>query len=203
MAIRLIAALLALISVQAHAQDASEASITSEYTDLPLDGPCAAVATDPLGGVFQCAGYSGYGVLVADSDLRTSVFFGHIGPWYPEGAWESFQSFNSIGDTVEWRLADGVPFATILRWSIDFDTAGEGDESDKGNVLVVSKVGQPGVGEACIVGYVDARANDDANERAREIADTLTMDFQCRVDEPEFHGEQGFLTPVPVRSFGP
>lgn len=203
MVIGLIAAFLAFMSVGALAQDATTDGLTSHYTDLPFDEPCATLETDPLGGVFMCAGYSGYGVLIAESDLRSSVFFGHVGEWYPEGAWESFESFNSINEKIEWRLMDGVPFATILRWTVSFDGSDEANEEDKGSVLVISKVGQPGVGEACIVGYVDARANENANELAREVADSVTVDFQCRVDEPEFHGEQGFLTPIPVRSFGP
>ena len=63
----------------------------------------------------SCAGYAGYGVLLAEGDLRMSVFYGFVGEWYAEGAWESFGAFNSVNDTLEWRLKDGVPQSTILR----------------------------------------------------------------------------------------
>lgn len=187
------------------AQDDTAPKLDSVYSDLSFDMPCVPLSTDELGGTFHCAGYAGYGVLVAESDLRTSVFFGHVGEWYAEGAWESFQSFNSIGNKVEWRLRDGIPIATIVRWSIYYDSTGElnADDESNGNVLVVSKVGQPAVGDGCVIGYVDARANEDANTLARDIADGLAAGFQCRVETAQFHGEEGILTPVPVRSFGP
>lgn len=176
--------------------------IESVYTDLAADGTgCVTIGSDMISIEQSCQGHAGYGLLVSDVDLRVSVFFGYVGAWYAEGAYESFSSFNSVGDTVEWRLVDRVPRAAILRWLVDFD--GSGDPETRGQVLVVSKVAQPGVGEGCVVGYVDARANDDANELARMIADDMAEAFTCRVDEPEFHGKTGLATPTPVRSFGP
>ena len=51
-------------------------------------------------------------------------------------------------------------------------------------VLVVTRL-EPGA--TCHVAYVDATANENANEMAREAADDLARDFDCE-DEPEIVG---------------
>ena len=112
--------------------------------------------------------------------------------------------FNQTNDTVEWRLSGGRPFATILRWFIENSNPDTGapDEAHRGQVLVVSRVAQPGEGGACVVGYVDALANPNANEMARNVADTLAADFTCMSDTPVYHGQRGPLAGDPVRAFG-
>lgn len=179
--------------------------ITSTYTDLAVDDKCVTFTADEIGANLACPGLGGYGVVFSEYDLRTSIFYGFVGPWYGEGAFETFETFNSVGDTLEWRLADGVPYATILRWFIEHTDpqTGNVDEANRGQILVISKVAQPGIGEACIVGYVDARANEDANEIARQVADTITEGFRCIIDEPVYHGEEGLLSGYPSRTFGP
>ena len=190
-------ALSAVAAGQAGAQEA----VSSIYTKLEFDTGCVPLTADPMGGSFSCSGHGGYGVLFAEGDLRQTVFFGYVGDWYAGAAWESFGAFNQANDTVEWRLRGGIPHATILRWYIENPNpdTGSPDEAHRGQVLVVSKVGQPGIGDACVVGYVDALANPDANEMAREVADTVTDEFTCRVDVPKFHGERGPLTSEPMR----
>jgi hypothetical protein len=47
-------------------------------------------------------------------------------------------------------------------------------------VLVVTRLGPGGV---CHVGYVDGRANPNANELAQQIADTHARNFKCGTDE--------------------
>ena len=181
------------------------AEMTSVYTDFPADIVCAQLSEYEAGASFSCPGYMGYGVLFSEGDLRQSIFYGYVGPWYAEGAWESFGPFNSAGTKIEWRLADGIPLATILRWRVDNinPSTGETDPDRRGEILVVSKVAQPGEGEGCVIGYVDARANGDANEIARQVADTMPGSFRCRYDEPVYHGEEGPFAEPPVRSFGP
>lgn len=178
--------------------------VSSIYTKLEFDTDCVQLSADQMGGEFSCAGHGGYGVLITEGDLRQSVFFGYVGDWYADNAWESFGAFNQANDTVEWRLKGGVPFAAILRWYIENPNPDTGtpDEAHRGQVLVVSKVGQPGVGDACVVGYVDALANGDANTLAREVADTIAEGFACRADEPQFHGGRGPLSGDPTRVFG-
>ena len=86
---------------------------------------------------------------------------------------------------IEWRVgADGRPVAAIQRFFA-------GDKPDQGQMLVISKVGQPGEEEGCPVGYVDALANPDANDLARNIADTIAASFECGKATPEYHGAKG------------
>ena len=170
----------------------AQAGSSSVYTKLDFENDCLALSTYEAGGTWACSGYKGYPILYSEGDLRTSLFFGHLGPWFKgtEGnfAFASFGAFNSVGDTVEWRLdSEGVPFATILRWRTD---SGNPDEA-KGNVLVVSKVAQPGDGIGCIAGYVDAVTTTDANTVARMVADTIVPGFDCRTAEPQWHGGGG------------
>jgi hypothetical protein len=52
---------------------------------------------------------------------------------------------------------------------------------------VVTRLGPGGV---CHVGYVNARANPDANELARELADEKARTFKCGVDRAESAGNR-------------
>jgi hypothetical protein len=166
---------------------------TSAYTTIDFERDCIAVSDvdseSGSGGSWLCAGYKGWPVHVAAGDLRESVFFGHLGPWFADAdgghAFATFGMFNGIGRTVEWRLDDkGAPFAAILRFHLD-----SGDPAiTKRQVLVVSTVGQPGIGIACIAGYVDATDTPKANEVARAFADQSARDFKCGGEEAFWHG---------------
>lgn len=46
-------------------------------------------------------------------------------------------------------------------------------------VLVVQKVGQLHPREGCVVGYVVATGNPEANQKARRIADSKVRDHSC------------------------
>lgn len=191
----------ALLSNPASAQLIELGSeIESVYSKLDLEGECKPYESYEQGGSFACPGYAGYGVLFAEGDLRQSVFYGFVGEWFAEGAFESFSGFNYASGTIEWRLKGGVPYAAIMRW---FISSSDGDGTNEGQVLVVSKVAQPGIGDGCVVGYVDALENADANVMAREIADELASDFMCRIEEPVFHGNEGLAAGFPIRTFGP
>jgi hypothetical protein len=56
----------------------------------------------------------------------------------------------------------------------------------RGRARVVTRL-PPGV--VCHVGYVDALANVNANELAREIADKHARDFICGKDKPVVLGK--------------
>ena len=73
-----------------------------------------------------------------------------------------------------------------MRWS----TTKPDDEGNqvRGDVLVVTWL-PPGT--VCHVGYVDGRANPNANELAREIADRNAREFRCRKDAPVVLGATG------------
>ena len=78
------------------------------------------------------------------------------------------------------------PFATIMRWGTTVTT--ETDTPSKGQVLVVTRLGPGGV---CHVGYVDGRANPDANDLARKIADEHARKFRCGKDRTVTLGKTG------------
>lgn len=95
-----------------------------------------------------------------------------------------------VEDYGEWSCAGygGAlkPYATIMRWSTT--VSGDADEPVRGQVLVVTRLGSGGV---CHVGYVDARANPDANALAQKIADETARAFKCGADKPVVLGNKG------------
>jgi hypothetical protein len=189
------------------------AAAESVYTDFPFDNPrCKsllpeAAADEPDGGGVSmvCPGYKGFDVYYKEGDSRVSVHYGHLADEVIADAWESFGAFNSVGEKIEWRLDDsGVPLAAIHRYNLaNFNPeTGMADEALKGEVLVISRVGGKDDKSGCFVGLVDARANKDANEIARKVADTLAAKFSCGKDMPEYHGTRGPNAGDPTISFG-
>jgi hypothetical protein len=185
---------------------AHAAGVQSAYTKID-NSDCKLVSEYKAGATSYCKGYDGIWLRVDDGDSRVSVTYG-IDPDEPaetDRKFESFTSFNSVNDVVEWRFRDDVndgrPYAAILRWLVSVRRdSGSDIEWNTGQVLVVSRVADddsPG----CVVGYVDALVNPDANGMAREIADTMAADFQCGVDEPAYHGETGRLSGQPMRAW--
>ena len=172
----------------------------SAYTKLDIQKDCVFIEEYEQGGTARCSGYKGYPVIFSEGDLRQMVQFGHIQT--TGGQWESFGQFNRINDTIEWRLKDKVPYAAILRWFIENSNSdGEFSKELEGQVLVVTKVGTYAKPGSCVVGYVDARANKNANTLARNIADEMSHTFECKTDSPEFHGKRGKYSGDPSRSF--
>ena len=162
------------------------ARIDSAYTSLDSEKDCRLIdeAKEDEGGDWAellCTGYGDYPVYISYGDARDSVFFGYPPDGKPD-SWESFGGFNAAGKTVEWRLEDGAPFATILRWSVNTITSGGENRSIE--VLVVEKVAQPDSHESCVVGYVVAPGNPGHNEQARALADEYARSFTCWRDEP-------------------
>jgi hypothetical protein len=141
-------------------------------------------------GSWRCSGYGGINIYVTAGDQRSYISYG------PNAAKElaaqqTLASFNSPGQTIEWRiehLTNGTmrPFATILRWNttvLDKET-----NNVAGQVLVVTRLGPGGV---CHVGYVDGRANANANELAVQIADQHAHTFKCGNDKSIVLGVKG------------
>ena len=148
-------------------------------------------------GSWLCPGYQNLRVRLSAGDQRMYVTFG---PWRKDAlaAAQTFPGFNDVYQgTVEWRIdtsgAKPKPFATILRWNIvtptDRDSA-TGPIKPSGRALVVTRLGPGGV---CHVGYVDAKANPDANALARKIADENARTFKCGKDKRIVLGKVGDL----------
>ncbi|WP_257169051.1 hypothetical protein [Bradyrhizobium sp. SRS-191] len=141
----------------------------------------------------SCPGKDGLIVLVNEGDLRQTVSVGRtVGAAAKEPAAQTwFGPFNSAGKTIEWRMADGKPFAIIQRWQIaDNDDQGKKGPKDK-PLLVVTRLPP---GPVCHVAYVDAAANPNANELARQAADESARGFACGKDKVKVIGTRGRAT---------
>ena len=146
-------------------------------------------------GSWSCPGYEKLNVLLSAGDQRMFVTYGS-GKQKDLAATQTFPGFNNVYQgTVEWRIekTDGKshPFATILRWNVvtpDDREKATGPIKSTGRVLVVTRLGPGGV---CHVGYVDAKANPDANELARKLADEYARTFNCGKDKRIVAGKAG------------
>ena len=128
-------------------------------------------------------GLKDYDVRIWEGDLRSFVGFGKMAPAQC-ASMQTFGAFNSLGPRVEWRMRDGKPFATILRWLTEANTDGK---SVKQNWLVVTKLGDK---DACHIAYIDTKYAD-ANEVARQRADERAAAFNCAKDMPEIFSSLG------------
>lgn len=153
------------------AKSESKIKFTSVYTTLnsktckPISKAKSAEDEIPL----ICKGYKGYKIFLGEHGLNPPMYIGReistdLNAWNPL----DFPSFNGaeMGQIIEWRLADGEPFAFIIRAEYDkqdFDT----DEKGKVNKLVVQNLR----GFAPISVSIDATKNKNANEDARRAAD--------------------------------
>ena len=171
----------------------------SVYTDIDLEEKCQITEQSEEGGsiAFLCDGLSGYPVRVGEDDLRQFTQFGVVAP--EDLRSQTFAPWNRVNSVLEWRITDGRPYATILRWFIENlnPVTGSVDPAHLGQVLVISTVATSEDGDSCMVGMVDALANEEANLLARSVADTLAQDFDCTSDELRYHGGRGPLSPEP------
>ena len=143
----------------------------SVYTSLALND-CEVLETNEESGssAFRCQGYQEIPLYVTKSDLRFDVDAG-----IPNEEWTSLgRPFNSIGDTVEWRIHDGEPVAAILRFN--FETGGV--PNNQSSELAVFSVGQEG-SPGCLMEWVTADAQPNQNTAARQVADRQAKDFNC------------------------
>jgi hypothetical protein len=160
----------------------AQSGFTSAYTDLDLD-QCLVLEADDFGASWSCPGYKGFPLLVEEGDLRFSLSYGFDADENSVG-FQTLPPFNRLGEKLEWRLSNALgrwfPVATIVRYHTAHPETGE----DFGQVLVVTQIAE---GNSCHIAYVDARANDNANELARQAADRAG-DFDCANDEVEIIG---------------
>ncbi|MEH2561158.1 hypothetical protein V1289_000785 [Bradyrhizobium sp. AZCC 2289] len=138
-----------------------------------------------------CPGKADLVVRIAEDDLRETVSVGRSGAAAARepAAQVWFHPFNSSSHTVEWRSADGKPFAIIQRWYLADN--GDPDKSGRPTDKPMLAVTRLPPGEVCHVAYVDAQANPNANDLARKAADELARDFKCSKDEVKVIGDSG------------
>lgn len=167
---------------------AGASGLDSTYTKIQLQN-CKQIESGSedegtFEGAWTCPGYQGQTVYVAEGDLRMFVSFGPFAADEP-AATQTLPNFNTVNETLEWRLRNGDAFATILRWFPSLDDGGS-----TGSILVVTQL-KPG-GGTCQIAMVDAQANKNANVMAREAADTLAGQFDC-AQPPHILGKPGIL----------
>ena len=138
-----------------------------------------------------CPGKDGLVVVISEDDLRETVSVGRnrLGASKEPAAQTWFGPFNSTTNTVEWRAANGRPYAIIQRWHI----ADNADQDKDGRpiakpMLAVTRLSP---GPVCHVAYIDVQANPNANELARKAADEIARHFKCGKDEVQFAGARG------------
>jgi len=168
-------------------------SLSSVYTST-AEKDCHVKDVPPDGSISICPGKAGLIVVLTEADARQTVSVGRN----PEvadnepAASQSFRPFNSTTNTVEWRIANGKPFAIIQRWHIS-----DNEEQDKNgrpigrNLLVVTRLPP---GPVCHVAYIDVRANPNPNELARKAADEIARHFGGGKDGVKIAGEHGRAT---------
>lgn len=149
------------------------AANTSAYTELNLDR-CRVIARDAESGAvsWRCTGYAGIPLYVTEDDDRFDVDAG-----LDNGEWEGVGGFNRLGPRVEWRLRRGRPVAIIYRYILT------GADQPPGTRLAVKSIGRLGHA-GCLVSMIDGAA-PNANEVARQRADTRAEAFRCGIDTPE------------------
>jgi hypothetical protein len=158
----------------------------SRYIKFDLDA-CETIDRDEQSqSITQwCEGTGNYGVYFAEGDLRHYIGYGPNGR-NQRAFTQTLAPFNHINNVLELRQheSESEPYAAIFRYYTD---SGMGDENGKGEVLVVTKLDGE---EACHMAYIDARANPNPNELAREVADG-DEGFDCLRDDPQVIGETG------------
>lgn len=166
----------------------------SVYTKLDFKNPkvCMDLTPAPVEGEpndsvhYECKGFGNYVVTFTEGDLRSAVSYGTESADHCSRT-QSFGGFNSVGQTIEWRLRNGKPIATILRWTVSYDP--ENSEKTK-TWLVVTKL-EPD--DSCHMGYVEG-AYPNANEAARKLADNFASGFSCQTGKATFIANAGTET---------
>jgi hypothetical protein len=140
------------------------AGVTSAYTKLDLDR-CAALdkGDEPGWMEWQCGGYGELALFVQNGDDRYDIDAGMADE---DARWAA--TFDYPGETVEWRLRDGKPFAIIYRLR---NANPDRPASSRLIVESVAEEARPG----CRIAEIDS-SNPDANVLAREAADSLLED---------------------------
>ena len=191
---RLAVAMTTVVVAMAAAQGAPRPIVVSAHSSTaaencwPIDG--GKVAEDNATRV--CRGKANLVVLINKVDAHETVSVGHnrVEAAKEPAAQSSFGPFNTALRSVEWRIAGGNPFAIIQRWR------NTGPGSDPKRLLVVSRL-PPGA--VCPVAYVDAAANPNADELARQAADDIARDFRCGTDQPKVIGASGRTAELAIR----
>lgn len=184
-------ALAALVALGVLTVSATAQTVASVYTDFDTRD-CHRIPNKEVDeyGAWSCVGYGGIRIFYVSVPQHIYISYGPRAEKELANK-ETLASTNYESGKIEWRgqrSADGKfkPYATIMRWHTE--QLDSNDKEIKGQVLVVTRLGPGGV---CHVGYVDGRANTDANALAQKIADENARKFKCGADKPIVMGNKG------------
>lgn len=159
--------------INAPEANSQKVKFTSVYTKL--DSKSCRPVSKPEGEEDEvpdiCDGYKNYKIFVSHHGTATRIYIGteitkDADAWDASTLPEFIANGAGDGQTIEWRLADGEPFACIVRAEYDKQIINP-DESGMANELIVKNL----KGFAPINEAVDAKKNSRANDEARRLAD--------------------------------
>lgn len=186
------ACLIALLACAGDGQAGAQSFASSYTSTAPKDCRVRSAGNGVDDSTIRvCPGKAGLVVLISEDDLREVVSVGksRAAAAKEPAAEVWFGPFNSSEHTVEWRAADGKPFAIIQRWHIADNN--DPDKQGRPNTKALLVITRLPPGAVCHVAYVDAIANPNANELARKAADELARGFKCGKDELKIVGARG------------
>ncbi|HKS42325.1 MAG TPA: hypothetical protein VJX74_17025 [Blastocatellia bacterium] len=172
----LITALLVCSCVSLAQNDEREIRFTSEYTDLTNGKGCqsdsaAGKKSEGSDSPLVCRGPGGYQVYIGYAAVGAYASVRTASNSFTTQLAAQSADFNE-GRKIEWRLADGRPFAVIMRVikyreKVDDPTEAFSEKNKISEVLIVRGL----KGQEHIRFDVDPRKTDSANEEARKLAD--------------------------------
>lgn len=147
---------------------AAAQKFTSSYSSL-IAGCDVTEGQDGQDAVKLCNGYGGYKLRVYSSAASTHIVAEKSKTDISIPVANFSLAHNETKSAVEWRMADGKPFAVIIRLPQYSENVAEGEYHGKvmGESLVI--IGLSGF-EQTVSGEVDAKQKG-ANAKAREMAD--------------------------------
>ena len=155
------------------ANTSSKIKFSSVYTKLDSKTcqPVRKAESDEEEVADICRGYKDYKIYVEEHGAMPRIYIGReISPdmdaWEPSTLPFFIANDTGKGRTIEWRLADGEPFACIVRAEYDKQIINP-DEKGMINELIIKNL----KGFAPIDIVIDARQNVRANEEAKKRAD--------------------------------
>jgi hypothetical protein len=170
----------------------------TRFTEL-VGGRCRFISHDRQTGedaLKRCPGHGGFELETLSSHTRVSLSFRFSRTQRVPNVVTGW----SLGKTVEWRGVKSnkgfQPYAAIVRVLMKDPEAAT--PRPDGEVLAVLRA-DPGEAEACVIAYVDARANKGANELARGTADRLGPTYLCDSDKPVVTGARSRWTDALMR----
>jgi hypothetical protein len=161
-------------SVTAQMKSAAKANFTSIYTDVKRDCKTlpvpkgAQTGSDPetvckdVGGYRIAIGYSAWGASLAAESLKNRNHTTVLG--------SDYGGYGAKGEKIEWRMANGKPFAVIIRIGKYKQTNDGGNPFANENRTSSSLIIKGLKGWEHIDFVVDG-ATADANIKARQMAD--------------------------------